>query len=97
MAKKKKKDIDIDAQIGEAKISIERNEDNLDVDFDGKKIDVSISKSKDAKSFNYDSKNLDIDVKNENGKTQVTVEASNKFLAWIGKMVGKIVSRKKKK
>ena len=94
---KKKKDLDIDAQIGDAKISIDRTEDNLDVNFDGKKIDVSISKSKDAKSFNYDSKNLDIDVNQEDGKTEVRVEASNKFLAWIGKMVGKIVSRKKKK
>mgnify|MGYP003632903577 CR=1 FL=1 len=94
---KKKKDLDIDAQIGETKISIDRNEESFDVDFDGKKMDVNIHKDKDSKSFNFDSEKLDVFVNQENGKTDIQVTASNKFLKWIGNVIGKFVSRKKKK
>tara|TARA_R110000751_G_scaffold73709_2_gene149092 strand:+ start:17209 stop:17502 length:294 start_codon:yes stop_codon:yes gene_type:complete len=97
MAKKKKKNIDIDAQFGENKINIDRIDDNLDISIDTKNIDVDIHKDEDSKSFNYDSKNLDVSINKDADKTEIQISATNKFFGWIGKIIKKIVLRKKKK
>ncbi len=94
---KKNKNVDIDAQIGDAKISIEKNADKTNIDIDTKKVDVTINKTADKSTFNLDTEKLDVTVEKTGEDTVINVSAKNKFLKWIGKIIGKVVAKRKKK
>jgi len=100
MAKKKsakKRDIDIDAQIGDAKISIDKNENETSIDIDTKKVDIKVEKTDENSSFVLDTDKLDVEVHKTADNTTINVSAKNKFLKWIGNMLGKLVAKRKKK
>lgn len=97
MAKKKPKDIKIDAEIDGNKLSVEKDKEGLDIVYDGKNRDIEYHKTDEEKSFKYDGKKLDIDVKKTANDIEVDIQAETSWLRWLGKIVSKFVLKKFKK
>lgn len=90
----KKKDIKVDASVGENNLHVNKTDEKVEVNIDTKNIDVDYYKDNERKEFNYDGKKLDVNVKQENGKTEVEVVASNGILRSIGNFIAKYFFRK---
>jgi|GEM_PF-2189268 len=97
MAKKKPKDIKINAEVDGNKLQIEKDEEGLDVVYDGKNRDIEYHKTDEEKSFKYDGKKLDIDVKKTANDLEVDIQAETSWLRWVGKIISKFVLKKFKK
>lgn len=93
---KKKKEIKVDAEVGENKISIDKTDNELHVVYDGKNRDLEYHQDEEGKTFVYDGQKLDVEVTKDKDGTEVKVEASNGFLRWIGRLMSKFVLRRKK-
>ena len=91
MAKSKKKDLKIEAEIGENKLNISKDSNGLEVNYDGKNRDLNIKKTDSEKHLKYDGKKLDIEVNKNAEKTDIKIDAEKGILKFVGKIIGKLV------
>ncbi len=93
---KKKKDINIQAEIDGNKLNIEKTDEKLEVTYDGKVRDFELHKDAKSKNIKYDGKKLDVEINKTLEKTEVKVEAETGILKFIGKLLAKVLLRKVK-
>ena len=94
---KKKKDISIQAEIDQTKLTIDRKDENIDVVYDGKNKDIEYHKDNDNHQFKYDGKKLDVEVIKKEGEINVKIDAETGFLKFIGKLIAKVVGKRFKR
>lgn len=72
-----------------------KDKKNLDISIDTDKIDVDIERKDGKFTANVDTKNLDVTIQKTDDETKVEVTATKKIWRWIGKIVSRILIRKK--
>lgn len=91
----KKKNVNVDAEVGDAKIHVEKANGKITVEYDGKERDFKYTKEELEKYLRYDGKKVDVEIiKNEEG-TKVEIKTENGFLRTVVKILTRLVFKKK--
>lgn len=94
MSKKKKINLDAEIEVGNTKVTVNKDEDSADVVVDTPNVDVEFHNTEEEKSFKLDTKHLDVTVVKEGEETKVTVESDKPVMKKIGIWAAHVMSKK---